>query len=98
MNTQHTPTPWKSDAPYNTSFIFGPDGEPIAQLWSKYEENFRNPKETEANAQRIVNCVNMHDQLVKKLAMMLDAYKNNLVVLADEQEKIEQLLKEAEQQ
>lgn len=65
MTTQHTPGPWKSDSPYNMSFIWGQDGEPIAQLWDKQENIFRNEKETEANARLIASAPELLDALIK---------------------------------
>ena len=61
----------------------------------------RTKEEAEANAQRIVKAVNMHDELIEKLKLMTSLcrlkYGNLDKEVYDEIEKSELLLKKAEQ-
>lgn len=55
----------------------------------------KSPKEAEANAQRIVKAVNMHDELINAIKALLED-NTHLELNLDSVEKAEQLLKQAE--
>jgi hypothetical protein len=60
VEASHTPGPWEVDG----ETIYGPDGYLIASVIPYYPENV---EKQAANARRIVQCVNAHDELVAAL-------------------------------
>jgi hypothetical protein len=71
--TQHTPTPWKVVPNLYKDFPLRIDGQPTEETpcgfspCAVFGDGTRNRGVAEANAARIVACVNAHDELVKAL-------------------------------
>jgi hypothetical protein len=73
MNTKHTPGPWiarqyRNAQPLDAACIIeAPDGTHIADVYGTDDVGAG-----EANAARIVQCVNAHDDLVVALRVMVE--------------------------
>lgn len=65
MNAKHTPTPW---AIHNHFFITAKVGNRLKSVVCEIDRHaWTNSGEAQANAEHIVQCVNMHDELVECL-------------------------------
>ncbi len=69
MNAKHTPTPW---AIHNHFFITAKVGNRLKSVVCEIDRHaWTNSGEAQANAEHIVQCVNMHDELVEALEIAL---------------------------
>lgn len=74
--TEHSPLPWRLDAP---TIIDGADGGLVAESWHGVVN--REWDECVANAEFIVHCVNLHNELVAALASQVESIYAALVDL-----------------
>jgi len=77
-------------------------GEPVSDIsCDKFSFSLVFPtsmtvKEITTHTNRIIKSVNMHDELVRRIKMLFTAWKENEIILNDEQERIMELIKQAE--
>lgn len=95
---QHTQGEWKQTIINSDVIEITPkdDWKVIARLTTfdpSRDKSIQTFEQIEANAQRIVKAVNMHDELVKELKMANELLENRGVTLAS----ITKLLKQAKQ-
>lgn len=69
MSEKHTPGPWKAFNEHQTVAILDSQGNEVV-FWLGFDNSDRPHAEHVANAERIVQCVNAHDELV----VLLQAY------------------------
>lgn len=70
MSTLHSPAPWRAIFEEAVA-IFGADSARVAVLTNLHINGRRDPELVAANARRIVQCVNAHDELVAALRRSL---------------------------
>ena len=102
MKTQLKHTPGKWSFSKKKDMILDNDKNRIANLFDK-GEYFKPYDETQANAQRIIKAVNMHDELIEmikelKYELRLAQSDNFIIDTETKIERAEELLKKAEQE